>query len=120
MIWNSLLVAIGGCFGAISRYGMSKWINDKMSSTFPFGTLTVNLLGSFLLGWIAGAELAPNLALLLGTGFMGAFTTFSTLKVEKLQLGLKKRWNILAIYLVVTYTLGILLAFMGFALGDME
>ncbi|MGV3466069.1 MAG: fluoride efflux transporter CrcB [Heyndrickxia sp.] len=115
---NIALVAIGGFFGAISRFSLSNLIKSKTSSTFPFATLTVNLVGSFLLGIIIGANLANTWGLLLGTGFMGAFTTFSTFKLENIILHSNKNWKTLISYLVVSYTFGILLAFFGMKLGS--
>ena len=79
---NLFLVGIGGFFGAIARYGISKRLNDPSQPTIPKGTLTVNLVGSFLLGIIIGAIPNTIMTLLFGTGFLGAFTTFSTLKLE--------------------------------------
>ncbi|NRD77590.1 fluoride efflux transporter CrcB [Bacillus sp. BRMEA1] len=113
-----LLVAVGGFFGAISRFGFSAWMRGKYPSSFPLGTLLINLTGSFLLGLIIGANLADSWKLLLGTGFMGAFTTFSTFKLENIQLHTNRNWNIMIPYLVVSYTFGILLAFVGMRLGQ--
>ena len=67
------LVGIGGAIGAVLRYAIGEWIPDG----FPWGTLTVNLLGSLLLGIIVGMSLSAEMGLLLGTGIMGAFTTMS-------------------------------------------
>lgn len=112
-----LYVAIGGFFGAISRFGISNYIKAKYPSTFPISTLIVNLLGSFLLGLIIGANLVNSWKLLLGTGFMGAFTTFSTFKLDSIQLYMKNK-RILILYLGISYTFGILLAFAGIKLGE--
>ncbi|PKR86630.1 fluoride efflux transporter CrcB [Heyndrickxia camelliae] len=115
---NIALVAIGGFFGAISRFSLSNLIKSKAASSFPFATLIVNLLGSFLLGVIIGANLDRTWALLVGTGFMGAFTTFSTFKLENIILVSKKNWKMLILYLGVSYTFGILLAFLGIKIGQ--
>ena len=118
MVLNIAFVAIGGFFGAISRFGMSNWIKGKYPSKFPIATLIINLLGAFLLGLIFGANLSNLWRLLLGTGFMGAFTTFSTFKLENIQLlQTKGNWKILFLYIGLSYTLGILLAFIGIKLG---
>ena len=111
-----LLVAIGGFFGAIARFRVSRKLNGK-SPVLPIGTLTVNLLGSFLLGLITGSAADSKIALLFGTGFMGAFTTFSTLKLEMVQMNENRRRKQLALYLLVTYGGGILLAYAGYLLG---
>jgi CrcB protein len=115
---DSMLVAAGGFFGAISRYGFGLWASRR-PSRLPLGTLTVNLLGSFLLGVIIGSHVGGKIPLLFGTGFMGAFTTFSTFKVECIQLGRKKDWGALAAYLLVSYGAGLMLAFAGFWLGQL-
>ncbi|QBK26933.1 fluoride efflux transporter FluC [Ureibacillus thermophilus] len=111
---NFLFVGIGGFAGAVSRFAMSKAFNKKVS--FPFGTLTVNLLGSFLLGMIVGAKVNEMIALLFGTGFLGAFTTFSTMKLELTQLYLKNKKNFL-LYIIITYIGGITLTFFGYLIG---
>ena len=67
------LVGVGGAIGAVLRYMIGEWIPDG----FPWGTLTVNLLGSLILGIIVGMSLSAEMGLLLGTGIMGAFTTMS-------------------------------------------
>ncbi|WP_042463358.1 fluoride efflux transporter CrcB [Neobacillus dielmonensis] len=119
MLINIAWVAMGGFFGAISRFGISNWIKAKYPSTFPFATLFVNLLGSFLLGLIFGANLETTWKLLLGTGFMGAFTTFSTFKLENIQLFKKRKSKAASLYLAISYTCGILLAFLGILIGGL-
>lgn len=113
MILHSALVAIGGFFGAITRFGISNWFKKRYTSPFPFGTLFINLLGAFLIGLIIGKGANQTWQLLLGTGFMGAFTTFSTFKLETIQLYFGKNWGMIVVYLGITYTFGILFAFLG-------
>nr|WP_268254700.1 fluoride efflux transporter CrcB [Bacillus zhangzhouensis] len=117
-IMTGLLIAIGGFLGAISRFTLSTWIHKKFSSNFPLGTLFVNLTGSFLLGWIVGRGLSSDLYALLGVGFMGAFTTFSTFKLENIQLREKRNHSVLLYYLVSSYAGGIILAFIGVLIGN--
>lgn len=114
---NGVLVAVGGFFGAISRFGVSQWVNWRLSPAFPVGTLVVNLLGALLLGVLIGSGIGDSWQKLLGTGFMGAFTTFSTFKLESIQLGTHRRWKSLVIYLAVSYIGGIFLAFLGLMVG---
>lgn len=116
MIFHAFLVGIGGFFGAVARFTLSKWMNKPHYSRFPIGTLTVNLLGSFLLGMIVGGQWHHALSLSLGTGFMGAFTTFSTFKLENIQLHLDKKWPVMISYLAISYIGGIMLAFLGMAI----
>jgi fluoride exporter len=111
-----LLVAAGGFIGAIARYAVSSYAAARSKSFYPLGTLFVNLLGSFLLGWIAAIN-NSTLSLLLGTGFMGAFTTFSTFKVEGLRLWMDSKYKVLLVYYAVSYTMGVFLAYSGYRIG---
>lgn len=81
------LVGSGGMIGAIARYGVGRGLAGV---SFPAGTLIVNLVGCFLMGWLAGRSAgvgAPkDLQLFWGLGVLGAFTTFSTFSVESLNL----------------------------------
>ena len=117
MVMHSALVAIGGFLGAIARFGISSWFKKRFLTIFPIGTLFVNLLGAFLLGLIIGKGFGQSWQLLLSTGFMGAFTTFSTFKFENIQFHANKNWKLIVTYLGVSYTFGILLAFLGMKLG---
>ncbi|MBS4171844.1 fluoride efflux transporter CrcB [Bacillus sp. FJAT-49736] len=118
MVINSLLVAIGGFFGAIARFGISNLVKKHYHSSFPIATIFVNLLGAFLLGFMKGEGIGDIGTLLFGTGFMGAFTTFSTFKVENIELYDQKKWLVMVLYLGVSYTFGILFAFLGMVLGS--
>ncbi len=87
-----LFVFLGGGVGSISRYLISKWLNTG-SSTFPYGTFAVNVIGSLIIGLILGYTLknttiSQHMTLLLATGFCGGFTTFSTFAYEN-QIFLK-------------------------------
>jgi CrcB protein len=75
-----LMVALGAAFGAPLRY-----LTDRALGS-PWGTLTVNVTGSFILGLVVGAPLSPTLTALLGTGFCGALTTYSTFSWEMLAM----------------------------------
>ncbi|MCH7599538.1 MAG: fluoride efflux transporter CrcB [Myxococcales bacterium] len=86
-----LVLAVGGGIGASLRYALSIWVDQRIASTFPWGTLSVNFVGSFLLGllisWLDQRGLtSPDLRLFLITGMLGAFTTFSTFSMETLRL----------------------------------
>ncbi|HET6871542.1 MAG TPA: CrcB family protein [Sporolactobacillaceae bacterium] len=105
-----LLVSAGAFFGAIARFGFG---NRWNKGHFPWGTFAVNLIGSFLLGLIYGSGASRSWVLILGTGFMGSFTTFSTFKLENLELALKKNWISWMSYSFLTYAGGLLLAWLG-------
>ena len=118
-LFSMMLVGAGGFFGAISRYSLSQYINKNYSFRLPVATLIINLTGSFLLGFIISLGLGDSAVLLLGTGFMGAFTTFSTFKIEGIQLHLSKRKKDFLLYNLYSYGGGILLAFLGMAAGHL-
>ncbi|GGA36977.1 fluoride efflux transporter CrcB [Psychrobacillus lasiicapitis] len=114
-VYYMLAVGAGGFLGAITRYYISQKLNKAESDRLPIGTLTVNLLGSFLLGFILSVGLKDIYTLLIGTGFLGAFTTFSTLHKELFILQkYPRKW---LIYFVVTYSGGLVFAFIGYLLG---
>lgn len=109
-----LLVGSGGFLGAIGRFALSQYVNKKFSFQLPVATLFVNIVGSFFLGMIIGAEVTEQMYLLLGVGLMGSFTTFSTFKLEGIQLHVNKKWKLFLAYNVISYGCGILFAFIGF------
>lgn len=77
------LVGAGGMIGAILRYLVNQAIDAK---EFPFGTLTVNVIGSFILGFITFLGVSETVLLLVGTGLAGSFTTFSSFSVDTVEL----------------------------------
>ncbi|MGB2567202.1 fluoride efflux transporter CrcB [Micromonospora citrea] len=81
-----LLVALGAALGAPLRYLVDRAVQARHGSTFPRGTLTVNVVGSLLLGAVVAIPAGPAVTTLLGTGFCGAFTTWSTFGYETVRL----------------------------------
>jgi CrcB protein len=98
MIRNLLLVALGGAVGSVLRYLIS-----SINTSFPWGTFTVNVLGSLLIGLLVGfvskGVLSPEMKLLLVTGFCGGFTTFSTFANE--SFGMMKAGDVMLMALYV-------------------
>lgn len=91
MLERLLLVGAGAFVGAIGRYLVSLWAAERFGTTFPYGTLLINASGSLLLAFLAvytadRLGLGPEVRLLLGTGFCGGYTTFSTFAYETLTL----------------------------------
>lgn len=112
-----LAIAVGGAAGALARYGVTVALGRWLGTGWPFGTLVVNVLGSVLLGVVAEAaarrgDLGPVVAL-VGVGFCGAFTTFSTFGVETVRL--LERGD--AVGALVSVAANVLLACLGAALG---
>ncbi|MFJ7725743.1 fluoride efflux transporter FluC [Neobacillus sp. NPDC097160] len=114
-----LLVSAGGFLGAISRFVASKQIQTWNKTSFPAGTLAVNLIGSFLLGLLVGMQVKGELYALFGIGYMGAFTTFSTMMLESEQLIHTKKNKLFYSYMIISYIIGIALAFCGLIIGKM-
>ncbi len=112
-----LLVLLGGGIGAPSRYLLDRWVQSRHRQRFPFGTLLVNVIGCFVLGILTGHHPSTDVQALLGTGFCGGLTTFSTFSVETVEL-LQGRFTLRALgYLVLSCGLGIGAAVLGHALG---
>lgn len=90
-MWNYLFVSVGAAIGGAMRYWLSGVVHQILPSNFPYGTLTVNLIGSFLLGififyFDENDLLSTQFRLLLTVGFCGGFTTFSTFSYETISL----------------------------------
>lgn len=103
---NYLLVGIGGACGSLTRFGLGKLISSKSKSKFPVGTFFINVSGAFLLGVISNMNLVNNGYLLLGDGFLGAYTTFSTFMYESFQLFSDRKLNAF-IYIISSIVLGL-------------
>lgn len=112
-----LWIGLGGIFGAISRYSIGVWLGKRAGGSFPWATLLVNVIGSFILGLLAGsAERIPEaMYSILGTGFCGAFTTFSTFGYEAVSLAGSKRYIQAFIYVILSLVLGLAGAWAGLA-----
>jgi len=85
-----LSIGIGGFIGAILRFSISGWVGKATTTAFPFGTLSVNVLGSFLIGFLflyfEQTNLSPTQKALVITGMLGALTTFSTFSLDTVLL----------------------------------
>jgi len=110
-----LVVGLGGFFGAIIRFYLSKKLNGK--KVWPLGTLSVNLVGSFVVGFIVGLSLPKIWLFFLVSGFAGALTTFSTLQKEVIEQWRGGKRTATIGYVIVTYGGGVLLAFIGYLIS---
>ena len=118
---TALLVALAGGLGAVARLVLDGWATSRSGGRYPAGTLLVNVTGSLLLGLVtglaAGALLPPRWALVLGTGFLGGYTTFSTAAVETVRLAAAGRWAAAAAHGVGMLGASVLAAALGLAVG---
>jgi fluoride exporter len=111
LAWAGVML-IGG-IGSVLRFLVDRTVTRRLARPFPFGTLTVNISGAALLGFLGGLALSREAALLAGTAFVGAYTTFSTWMLETQRLGEERRTWAAAANLVVSVVLGIAAAFLG-------
>lgn len=112
------LVAIAGAAGAVSRYGIGRAIGVR---SFPWGTLVVNLVGSFALGWVIQRSVqrawSAEVSAAVAAGFLGAFTTFSTFSNETWTLLRTDRAGTALTYVAISLIGGVLAAAAGYRLG---
>ena len=121
MLKNFLLVGLGGMIGSVLRYTASL-IARNSGGGFPYATFTVNIIGSFLIGYVTGLALRENQLswdwkLFLATGICGGFTTFSALSLEGVALLQEQRYGTFATYFIVSIGLGLIAAWSGLLLG---
>jgi fluoride exporter len=111
LVWVG--VALIGGVGSVLRFLVDRTVARRLARPFPFGTLAVNISGAALLGLLGGLALSKDAALLAGTAFVGAYTTFSTWMLETQRLGEERQtWAALA-NIVVSVLLGMAAAFLG-------
>jgi CrcB protein len=106
-----LLIGFGSFFGGISRYLLQQYVQIRFLSAFPWGTLTVNLTGCFLIGLVFGLANKWNLGnewkMFLATGFLGGFTTFSAFSNETISLIHNEQFVQAVLYVLASVLLGL-------------
>ena len=117
-----VLVAIGGAFGSVARYLVDGWVLDRVGSGFPLGTLVVNLSGAFVLGLLAALTidrslLPADIRAPVMIGFLGAYTTFSTLMLESWRLVEDGEVLLGAVNVVGSAALGMIAVVAGLSIG---
>lgn len=115
---NLLLVAVGGALGAVARYGVGFGAARWLGLAFPWGTLVVNVLGGFAMGWLA-ARVGPEqeaLRLALGVGVLGGFTTFSAFSLETVKL-MEHQPGLAVLYAAASVVLSVGACWIGLTLG---
>ncbi|HEY9685615.1 MAG TPA: fluoride efflux transporter CrcB [Coleofasciculaceae cyanobacterium] len=118
-----MILVLGGSAGTLCRYFLAEWGNARFGMAMPYGTLLVNLTGCLIMGLLLGffesryhalTEAPFQLRLLLMTGFLGAFTTFSSYELEALLYLRQGAWERALLYLVGSIVLGLLVMVAGF------
>lgn len=113
-----LVVAAGAAVGAPLRYLTDRAVQTRHESAFPHGTLTVNLVASLVLGLVTGAAgLSTTVLALVGTGFCGALSTYSTYSYETVRLVEDEAWGAAALNVVVSVGAGVAAASLGVWFG---
>ncbi len=115
---NILAIAVGAAIGANLRYSLSLWAAQRWGASFPYGTLLVNVIGSFVIGFVLALaatrlNLSEPMRLLIVTGLLGGFTTFSSLSFEAYTLITNGSWQAAGIYLACSFGLGLISVFLG-------
>lgn len=115
-----MLIGLGSFIGGISRYLLSQLIQNKALTSFPYGTLTVNVIGCFLIGLIFGISERSGLTLewrlILTTGMLGGFTTFSAFSYESISLMREGQAGSALLYIGCSVVLGLLATYGGIIL----
>jgi fluoride exporter len=112
------IIGTGGFIGSVARYVLSQWMQRMFETTFPIGTLFVNILGSFIIGIIyalseKGGILSPELRMFLAVGICGGFTTFSSFAYENLNMLSLQQYFYTALYIGASLILGLLAVYLG-------
>lgn len=112
-----LLIGIGGFIGSVSRYLLSLGIQNKFLSAFPYGTLSVNIIGCFLIGIVYALSDRGNVTvewrLFLATGILGGFTTFSSFSNDTVSMLRDAQYSYAFLYVSSSVLLGLLATFFG-------
>jgi CrcB protein len=115
-------VALGGVLGTLARYALGGWIQERAGTWLPWGTLTINVIGSFVLGVVVQSAQAmpipPERRGFLTVGFCGAFTTFSTYAYETIALLQHGELARAALYALGSLAVGLLALVLGLAAGQ--
>lgn len=121
MLKTIALVGLGGAVGSICRYLLGYFIGRHINIVFPYGTLSINLLGSLIIGVIYGLSfkniITEDWRIFLATGFCGGFTTFSSFSFENVVLLQESEYLLMALYSGISLAAGIFLTYTGLIIG---
>ncbi len=122
---NYLWVALGGAMGSVLRFWLGGLIEERLGPTFPWGTLVVNVTGSFVIGFFAmisepGGRLfvAPGVRVFVMIGLCGGYTTFSSFSLQTLKLAQSGEWTLAAGNIAISVILCLIGVWLGFAAGS--
>lgn len=115
-------IALGAGTGGVARYGLSRWVQAMVSTRLPVGTLVVNVVGCFLIGWLANVLTESSLTrpehrMAVLVGFLGGFTTFSTYAWETLSVGQGGFTGAALLNIFLSNGLGLLAVWLGWRLS---
>lgn len=113
-----IAIIVGAAVGAPARYLLDRAVQKRHESIFPWGTFTVNVVGSFILGMLAGANTTGLVTHLVGTGFCGALTTYSTFGYETVRLVQEKAPRLALLNALASIAAGLCAAYLGIWLGQ--
>lgn len=118
-----LLIAVFGAIGTLARYGLQGLVQVKMGSTFPYGTLAINLTGCFFLGLMGQFTLnrmvvSPELRMAIAVGFFGGYTTFSSFGWETAKMLEAGEWLWATTYVAASVVFGLFLSVAGLRLAS--
>src|SRR5258706_5530683 len=118
MYRSLLLVAIGSCIGGVSRFLCQQFVQKHFPSSIPLGTLSVNIIGCFIIGVIYGLAnkndiLSPELRMFIATGFCGGYTTFSSFAYENISLIQEGEFYYMGLYILLSLVIGFAAVYAG-------
>lgn len=116
-----LILITGGAIGTVLRYGVSMWVQRSLQYSFPFGILSVNIIGSFLIGFCwslaESYNFSVNTRAFLFTGLFGGFTTFSSFALDTMSLMKTGDYKLAFINILASNVLGLIAVFLGLLVG---
>lgn len=118
MVKTLLFIGAGSFLGGVSRYALTRMVQDHILHVFPYGTLVVNIVGCFLIGLFYGLfdrghVLDPDIRMFLTVGFCGGFTTFSTFANENFSMLQGGNFLGMGVYAVLSFALGLAMVYLG-------
>lgn len=120
-----IAISLGAIAGALSRYYLTLWFAQRFGTAFPYGTFFINLTGCFAMGFFVTlalehvAIIPPEIRLMVTTGFLGAYTTFSTYGLESLTLLRERNFSAFSFYWVGSAILGVISVQLGVILAHL-